>query len=97
MYVNDMSQAVKCNLFLCADDTCIMCQPHDINGIEKQLTKDFQSICDFFVDNKLSIHFGDDKTKSILFATKFKIRKIRKLNINYLTAFQSKVYRMHAR
>ena len=38
---------------------------------------------DWFVDNKLSIHFGDDKTKSILFATKFKIKKIRKLNINY--------------
>ena len=36
-----------------------------------------------FVDNKLSIHFGDDKTKSILFATKFKIKKVRKLNIKY--------------
>ena len=36
---------------------------------------------DWFVNNKLSIHFSDDKTKSILFATKFKIKKIRKLNI----------------
>ena len=92
-----MSQAVKCNLFLYAGDTCLVCQHNDINDIEKQLNKDFENICDWFVDNKLSIHFGDDKTKSILFATKFKIRKIRKLNINYLTAFQSKVYRMHAR
>ena len=32
----------------------------------------------------LSIHSGrDDKTKSILFATKLKITKIRKLNISY--------------
>ena len=38
---------------------------------------------DWFVDNKLSFHFGDDKTKSIFFATKFKIKKVRKLNIKY--------------
>ena len=78
-----MSQAVKCNLFLYADDTCLVCQHKDINEIEKQLNKDFESICDWFVDNKLSIHFGDDKTKSILFTSKFKIRKVRKLNIKY--------------
>ena len=32
---------------------------------------------------KLSIHSGDDKTKSIHFATKFKIKNVRKLNIKY--------------
>ena len=78
-----MSQAVKCNIFLYADDTCLLCQHNDINGIEKQLNKDFESICNGFVDNKLSIHFGDGKTKSILFATKFKSYKVRKLNIKY--------------
>ena len=31
----------------------------------------------------LSIHFGANKTKSILFATKFKIKKAKKLNIKY--------------
>ena len=30
-------------------------------------------------DNKLSIHFGEDKTKSILFGTKRKLRKVGKL------------------
>ena len=78
-----ISKAVKCYLFLYADNTCLVCQHKDINEIEKQLNKDFESICDWFVDNKLSIHFGDDKTKSILFATKFKIKKVRKLNIKY--------------
>ena len=29
-------------------------------------------MCDWFVDIKLNIHFGEDKTKSILFASKFK-------------------------
>ena len=76
-----MSQAVKCNLFLYADDTCLVCQHKDINEIEKQLNKDFESICDWYVNNKLSIHFGDDKTKSILFAIKFKIKNVEKLNI----------------
>ena len=78
-----MSQAVKCNLFLYADDTCLVCQHNDINEIEKQLNKDFENICDWFANNKISIHFGDDKTNSILFATKFKIKKVRKLNIKY--------------
>ena len=73
IYINGMSQAVIWNLFLYADDTCLACQHNDINQIEKQLNKDFESICDWFVDNKLSIYFADDKTKSILFATKFKI------------------------
>ena len=80
IYVNDMSQASKCNLFLYADDTCLICQHNDLNEIEKQLNKNFESIYDWFVDNKLSIHFNDEKAKSILFATKFKIKKVRKLN-----------------
>ena len=63
--------------------------------------KDFESICDWFVNNKLSIHFGDDKTKSILFATKIKIKGQKtKFKISRYTnqrAFQSKIFRMHAR
>ena len=62
IYINDMSQAVKCNLFLYTDDTFFLCQHKDINEIEKQLNKEFESICDWFVDNKPSIHFGNDKT-----------------------------------
>ena len=41
--------------------------------IEKQLNGNFSSICDWFLDNKLSIHFGEDKTKSILFSSKNKV------------------------
>ena len=70
MCVNDMSQAVKCDLFLYADDTCLVCQHKDINKIENQLNEDFSNICDWFVDDKLSTHFGERKTKSILFASK---------------------------
>ena len=38
-----------------------------------------------FVDNKLSIHFGEDKTKCILFGTKQKLNKTGSLNIKHGT------------
>ena len=73
-YVNDISQAVKSNLFLYVDNSYLMYQHRDVEKIEKQLNKDFENVYDWFVDNKLSMHFGDDKTKSILFASKRKIK-----------------------
>ena len=81
IYVNDMSIAVKCNLFLYADYTCLVFQGKNVKDIEKQLNEDLAHICDWFVGNKLSIHFGEDKTKSILFASKSKIKKLQKLEI----------------
>ena len=83
IYVNDMPMAVKCNLFLYADDKCLVFQGKNVKDIEKQLNEDFVHICDWFVDNKLSIHFGEDKAKSILFASKSKIKKLQKLEIIY--------------
>ena len=78
-----MPQAVKSNLLLYADDSCLMYQHRDVNEIEKQLNNNFENFCDWFVDNKLNIHFGEDKTKSTLFASKRKIKSARKLNLKY--------------
>ena len=78
-----MPQAVKSNLFLYADDSCLIFQGKDVIEIEKQLNEDFTNICEWFVDNRLSIHFGEDKTKSILFASKRKVKKVPQLKINY--------------
>ena len=50
--------------------------------IEKQLNGNFSSICDWLVDNKLSIHFREDKTKAILFSSKNKVEKADPLNIH---------------
>ena len=83
LYINDMPQAVECNLLLYADDTCLIFQHKDISEIERILNKNFSSLCDWFVDNKLSIHFGEDKTKSILFSSKHMIKKSKPLNIIY--------------
>ena len=82
-FINDMSQAVDCDLFLYADDTCLLFQHKDLERIKEELTKNFSNICDWFVDNKLSIHFGEDKTRSILFSTKNRKREIGTLDIQY--------------
>ena len=37
----------------------------------------------WFVDNKLSIHLGEDQTNSILFASKLKRKNVKKLHIKY--------------
>ncbi len=42
----------------------------NIANINEKLNEDFNSLCDWFLDNKLSIHFGEDKTKKILFSHK---------------------------
>ena len=82
IYVNDMPQAVKSNLLLYANDSCLMYQHKEIAIIDKKiLNKDFENMCGLFVDKKLSIHSGDDKTKSILFASKRRAKNIHKLNI----------------
>ena len=59
-----MPQAVDCDLFLYADDTGLLFQHKDLERIKEELTKNFSNICDWFVDNKFSIHFGEDKTKT---------------------------------
>ena len=79
-----MPQAVTPTLFLYVDNSCILYQNQDVVlQIEKQLNKDFRNLCDWFADNKLSIHFGEDETKSNLFAIKRRAKNIYQLNIKY--------------
>ena len=86
IYVNNMSLAVKLTLLLNVDDSWILYQHKEIDEIEKLLNKDFESICDWFVDKykykyRLSILFGEDKTKSILSASKRRSKNVRQLNL----------------
>ena len=74
LYVNNIPQVVRCGLFLYADDTCLMFQHEDVKEIEAQLNLNFSSLCDWFSNNKLSIHLEEDKTRSILFGTKINIK-----------------------
>ena len=81
--VNDMKQAVSSDLLLYTEDSCLVFQHKHVTKIEIHLNNDFSNLCGWFLDNKPRIHFGEDKTKSILFGTKCKLRKAGKLNITY--------------
>ena len=83
LYVNDMKQAVDCDLFLYADDSCLAYQHRDVKEIGRNLNKNFSDVCDWFVDNKLGIHLGEDKTECILFGTKHRLNKVSSLDIKY--------------
>ena len=61
-----MPQAVGCELLLYADNFCLIFQHKDITEIEAALDKNFTMLCNLFVDNKLSIHFGEAKNISSL-------------------------------
>ena len=65
------------------DNSGLTFQHKDVHTIEHQLNKDFANLCEWFVDNKLSIHLGEDKTKCILFGSKLTLKNAGKLNIIY--------------
>ena len=78
-----MPQAVNSELLLYGEDTCLIYTGKDIQKIEEQLNSDFTSLCEWYIDNKLSVHFGEEKTKSILFGTKRQLKDQRDLNLKY--------------
>ena len=52
----------------CMRTTLVFFYQHkDVAVIKNVFNKEFANVCEWFVDNKLSIHFGKDKTKCILF------------------------------
>ena len=65
-----MAQAVDCDLYLFADDSCLVYTGDNVKEIDKILGKNFNSLFDWLAENKLSIHLGEEKTKSILFGSK---------------------------
>ena len=67
IYINGMPQAVDGKLVLHAVDTCLVFTDRDIKTIEEHQNRDFSTLVNLFADNKLNVHFGEDKTKSILF------------------------------
>ena len=72
-----MPWAIYSDLFLYADNSNLTFQHKNFHTIEHQLNKDFN------LDNKLSIHLGEEKTKCILFGSKLKLKNTGKLNIMY--------------
>ena len=83
LYINDIPQAVKCDLFFYADDTCLIIQHQNLKETEDQLNLNFPSLCDWFIGNNISIQLGQSKTKPIHSGTKFSIKRTEPLNIIY--------------
>lgn len=84
LYINDTLQTVDCDLFLNTDDACFLYRRKGLKRIKKEIVQNFPKKCHWFVDNKLSISFGEDKTKSFRFPNqKIKKKSVGKLDINY--------------
>ena len=68
LYINDIPQALPAvHTQLYADDTSMFYQDKGIMEIENVLNNESANVWEWFVDNELSIHFGEDKNKWILF------------------------------
>ena len=54
LYVNDLLQSLSgAGFYLYADNTCIFYQHEDVKKIENVLSKEFSSLYEWFIDNKL--------------------------------------------
>ena len=78
LYVNDMQIAVNCKLLLYADDSALIVSGNCIGSIEQELGLELESVSEWLIDNKLSLHLG--KTEAILFGPKRKVKNA-KLNV----------------
>ena len=76
-----MLQAVHSDLFLYADDCRLTFQHKDVYTTEYQFNAGFANLCEWLVDNKLSIHLGEEKAKCIFFGSKLKLKNAAKFNI----------------
>ena len=76
--------ATSCSeLLLYADDTCLIFQHRYIKTLEEHLNRYFSTMVDCVADNRLSVHFGEDETKSILFSPKHRLKSIGQRDISY--------------
>ena len=77
-----MPQAIDCDLFLYADNTCLLYQHKDLDQINKELKNFVTYVTGLSLTNR-AFTLGTIKTKSVLFSTKNKKRKIGTFEIKY--------------
>ena len=80
IYVDDMAGATDEKILLYAVDTAILVSNKHVDAIELKLKTALETISDWLVDNKLSIHLG--KTESILFVSKRKLSNCDNLKVS---------------
>ena len=70
-YINNLPQPLsEAESYLYADHTFIFYQDKVVGKIEKILNKELPPLSEWFINNKLSVHFWDNKTKGIIFPRK---------------------------
>ncbi len=87
---SDLSNDCECDYF----DSCGVCNGDnsdcwfiDISssvgnlGIEDNLNRNVNLLCDWFVENELSIHFSKNNTKFIVLGTKWRLKDLETLDI----------------
>ena len=82
MYTSDLPQWLsETGSYLCADDVYFLPKQRRLQNLRcsQHLDKKFSTFCKWFVDNRLSTHFGEDKTNFVLFS---KTKCLSKLNIS---------------
>ena len=83
IYINDIPQAADIELLLYAVGTWLVFEHRNIKTIKQNINWDISTIVGWFVDNKLSVHFGEDKPKPILFSPKHISKSIGQIDISY--------------
>ena len=79
IYVNDIPSAVKCKLLLDADDSALLIAGKSAVDIQQRLSSELQSVREWLIDNKLSLHLG--KTESILFGSKQRLNNVESIDV----------------
>ena len=74
-----MASAVKCKLLLYADDLALLVAGKNAAHIQQCLSSELQSIREWLIDNRLSLHLG--KTEAILFGSKRRLNNSESLNV----------------
>ena len=65
-----MPYTIDSELLLYTNDTYLVFQHKDIKTIEEHLNHNISIAIVWFVDNELSVHFGEDESKLILLPSK---------------------------
>ncbi|CAM1307391.1 Uncharacterised protein r2_g1727 [Pycnogonum litorale] len=74
-----MERAVKCKLFLYADDSALIIVDRHVETLQKCLNQELNSLNSWLIDNRLSLHIG--KTEAILIGSKHNLKQASSLNL----------------
>ena len=81
LYINDLPECSSLFTLLFADDTALSDEDDDINILIDRVNLEFQKVCQFFRQHKLSLH--PEKTKFLLISNSTTIQNLNvKININ---------------